>query len=109
MNALGPLAKGLAFLMGKQPEEERHPRGFLGLEWSDQVEAGQTPRSGPSACSTARPPPAAGLQPGDRILRINGSTDRRPRRRPAPPWPTSGRAIPSPWSSAAARVPMPAS
>ena len=37
MSALGPLAKGLAFLMGKQPEEERQPRGFLGLEWSEQV------------------------------------------------------------------------
>src|SRR5215831_9564102 len=35
MNAIGPLAKGLAFLMGKQPEEERHARGFLGLEWSE--------------------------------------------------------------------------
>ena len=35
MNALGPLAKGLAFLMGKQPEEERFPRGFLGLEWAE--------------------------------------------------------------------------
>ena len=34
MNALGPVAKGLAFLMGKQPEEERHPRGFLGIEWA---------------------------------------------------------------------------
>src|SRR6516225_9898722 len=40
MNALGPLAKGLAFLMGKQPEEERHPRGFLGLEWAESKEAG---------------------------------------------------------------------
>src|SRR3954470_14907748 len=38
MNALGPLAKGLAFLMGKQPEEERHPRGFLGLEWAEGKE-----------------------------------------------------------------------
>ena len=26
----GPLAKGLAFLMGKQPEEERQPRGLFG-------------------------------------------------------------------------------
>src|SRR4051794_12163018 len=40
MNALGPLAKGLAFLMGKQPEEERHPRGFLGLEWAEGTESG---------------------------------------------------------------------
>ena len=39
MNALGPLAKGLAFLMGKQPEEERYPRGFLGLEWAETRDA----------------------------------------------------------------------
>ena len=41
MSMLGPLAKGLAFLMGKQPEEQRQPRGFLGLEWSEQVTSGQ--------------------------------------------------------------------
>src|SRR5262249_22445576 len=41
MNAIGPLAKGLAFLMGKQPEEERHARGFLGLEWSEKAESGR--------------------------------------------------------------------
>ena len=46
MNALGPLAKGLAFLMGKQPEEEREPRGFLGLEWAESHDA----VSGQSAC-----------------------------------------------------------
>jgi serine protease Do len=40
MSVLGPLAKGLAFLMGKQPEEQRQPRGFLGLEWSEQVASG---------------------------------------------------------------------
>jgi hypothetical protein len=39
MNALGPLAKGLAFLMGKQPEEERYPRGFLGLGWAEAKNA----------------------------------------------------------------------
>ncbi|HWT79298.1 MAG TPA: aspartyl protease family protein, partial [Candidatus Methylomirabilis sp.] len=39
MNALGPLAKGLAFLMGKQPEEECYPRGFLGLEWAETRDA----------------------------------------------------------------------
>jgi len=69
MNALGPIAKGLAFLMGKQPEEERHPRGFLGLEWSEQVEAGQTHLQ---VVGVLKGSPAAtgGVQPGDRILRI---------------------------------------
>ena len=41
MSVLGPLAKGLAFLMGKQPEEQRHPRGFLGLEWAEQLASGR--------------------------------------------------------------------
>src|SRR5262249_47575590 len=31
MNALGPLAKITAMLMGKQPEEQLHARGFLGI------------------------------------------------------------------------------
>jgi len=70
MNVLGPLAKGLAFLMGKQPEEQRHPRGFLGLEWSEQVEAG---RKRIEVRGVLKDSPAAhgGLQPGDYILRIN--------------------------------------
>jgi len=70
MNALGSLAKGLAFVMGKQPEEERHPRGFLGLEWSEQVESG---RKQVKVQGVLKDSPAAhgGLQPGDRILRIN--------------------------------------
>jgi len=70
MNVLGPLAKGFAFLMGKQPEEERHPRGFLGLEWSEQVEAG---RKQIKVQGVLKDSPAAhgGLRPGDHILRIN--------------------------------------
>ena len=49
MNALGPVAKGLAFLMGKQPEEERHPRGFLGLEWAEN----RDPNSGNLPCESS--------------------------------------------------------
>ena len=45
MSVLGPLAKGLAFLMGKQPEEQRQPRGCLGLEWSEQMASGRTMKS----------------------------------------------------------------
>ena len=69
MSALGPIAKGLAFLMGKQPEEERHPRGFLGLVWSEQVEAGQT-RLQVVSILKGSPASTGGVQPGDRILRI---------------------------------------
>jgi hypothetical protein len=69
LSALGPLAKGLAFLMGKQPEEERHPRGFLGLEWSEQVESGQAQLE-VRAVLEGTPAARAGLKSGDRIVRI---------------------------------------
>jgi len=70
MNALGSFAKGLAFVMGKQPEEEQQPRGFLGLAWSEQIESGQKQVE---IQGVLKDSPAAhgGLQPGDRILRIN--------------------------------------
>lgn len=70
MNAIGPLAKGLAFLMGKQPEEVQHPRGFLGLEWSEQAEADHKLVV---IRNVLKESPAArdGLQPGDFILKIN--------------------------------------
>jgi hypothetical protein len=70
MNALGPLAKGLAFFMGKQPEDERHPRGFLGLQWSERVESGQKQVQVQGVLKES-PAAQAGLEPGDRILRIN--------------------------------------
>jgi hypothetical protein len=71
MNALGPIAKGLAFLIGRQPDEQRHPRGFLGLEWS------QEPSGGRSQLHVRRILPGsaaakAGLEPGDLILQIKG-------------------------------------
>jgi hypothetical protein len=71
MNVLGPLAKGLAFLMGKQPEEERHPRGFLGLEWSERVGSGRTEIQVRRVLNGS-PAAHGGLQSGDRILRIKG-------------------------------------
>jgi len=71
MNAIGPLAKGLAFLMGKQPEEERHPRGFLGLEWSEQTGANRTELRVEHVLDGS-PAARGGLKAGDRILRING-------------------------------------
>ena len=71
LSALGPLAKGLAFLMGKQPEEQRHSRGFLGLEWSERVDAGRTHVQVRHVLNGS-PAARAGLEPGDRILRIDG-------------------------------------
>jgi hypothetical protein len=35
MNALGPIAKLAAAFVGKQPEDQLHPRGFLGIELSE--------------------------------------------------------------------------
>ena len=70
MKTLGSVAKGLAFVLGKQPEEEQRPRGFLGLEWIEKVEAS---RRQVEVCGVLKGSPASssGLQPGDRILRIN--------------------------------------
>ena len=73
MNALGPLAKGLAFLMGKQPEEERHPRGFLGLEWAESKEAGLD-RAVVRITRVVSGSPAAQafIRAGDGLIRIRG-------------------------------------
>src|SRR5271157_5260801 len=75
MNALGPLAKGLAFLMGKQPEEEQYPRGFLGLEWAETRDA----LSGQSTVRISRvvegsPAAQADIQAGDRLIRACGQS-----------------------------------
>jgi PDZ domain/Aspartyl protease len=75
MNALGPLAKGLAFLMGKQPEEERYPRGFLGLEWVETKDAhlGQlTVRI--SRVVEGSPAAKADIQAGDRLIRARSQS-----------------------------------
>jgi len=72
MDLIGPLAKGLAFFLGKQPEPEIRIRGFLGLTWTDPASAQGhhgilvkqvLPESAASQ---------AGLQAGDRILKIQG-------------------------------------
>ena len=72
LNMLGPLAKGLAFVMGKQPEEEQHPRGFLGLEW-DNIDAAKPERAGLRVRRVLDGSPAAkaGLKTGDQVLRIH--------------------------------------
>ena len=59
--------------MGKQPEEERHPRGFLGLEWAASAPA-EPNRAGLRVRLVLAGSPAAkaGLMAGDQVLRING-------------------------------------
>ncbi len=65
MNALGPLAKVAALLVGKQPEEQLHPRGFLGLELAEAE--GTVRVAGVLADSPAA---KAGVRAGDRLVRL---------------------------------------
>jgi hypothetical protein len=69
MNALGPVAKGLALLIGKQPEEQVAARGFLGLEWT---EAGEEKAVRVVRVLPDSPAAAAGVAVGDAIVRIDG-------------------------------------
>jgi hypothetical protein len=75
MNALGPVAKGLAFLMGKQPEEECHPRGFLGLEWAENHDP-STSKSTVRVQRILEGSPAArvDLRTGDDLVRVCGQS-----------------------------------
>jgi len=66
MNLLGPLAKFAARVVGKQPEEQLHPRGFFGLELSE--EGGEIRVSRVLADSPAA---KAGVRSGDRLLRLH--------------------------------------
>ena len=70
MSALGPLAKGLAFLMGKQPAVDHQPRGFLGLEWSEKDNAGRKVVF-IVAVLDGSPAARSGIRPGDQIVRLN--------------------------------------
>ena len=73
MNMLGPLAKGLAFVMGKQPEEQQHPRGFLGLEWNtDGLKEPKRAGLRVRRVLTGSPAAKAGFEVDDQVLRIGG-------------------------------------
>jgi hypothetical protein len=66
MNLLGPLAKVLAIATGgKQPEDQLHPRGFLGIELAE--EGGEVRVANVLAGSPAA---TAGVRPGDRLVRV---------------------------------------
>jgi hypothetical protein len=66
LNALGPVAKIAAALMGRQPEEERVPRGYLGLE----LEGGDGAGARVTRVLEGSPAAKAGLRKGDRLLRV---------------------------------------
>ena len=68
MNALGPIAKLAAAFVGRQPEEERVPRGFLGLELAPGA-AGEVQVS---RVLPGSPAAKAGVREGDRLVRLGG-------------------------------------
>lgn len=66
MNALGPLAKVAAALMGRQPEVELLPRGFLGIE----LEAAKPAGLRVVRVLAGSPAAQAGVRVDDRIVRV---------------------------------------
>jgi hypothetical protein len=70
MNALGPVAKILAAVIGKQPQEQLHPRGFLGLELAEKDENGAGVRV--TAVLAGSPAEQGGVRAGDRLVRLEG-------------------------------------
>ncbi len=67
MNALGPIAKMAAMLVGKQQPDDLRLRGFVGVELAD---AGDVPKI--TAVLPDSPAAAAGLKVGDRLTQIRG-------------------------------------
>jgi hypothetical protein len=71
MNAIGPIAKGLAFFMGKQPEERQDPRGFLGMEWAEATDpSSRQPAVQIRQVLASSPAAKAHLQAGDTLVRV---------------------------------------
>jgi serine protease Do len=67
MNLLGPVAKFAAVLVGKQPEETLHPRGFLGLELEQVGTETRLVR-----VLAGSPAAEAGLQKSDVLISVSG-------------------------------------
>ena len=75
MNLLGPLAKGMALLVGKQEPDKKLPRGGLGVlleESAGTVKISQVLDNSPAS--------KAGIRPGDVITKIQGDSSKRPAR-----------------------------
>jgi len=73
MNLLGPMAKVLALATGgKQPEDQLHARGFLGLELAESgtTAAATTGTVRVAAVLADTPAARAGVRPGDRLVRV---------------------------------------
>jgi hypothetical protein len=68
MQMLGPMMKVAAVIVGKQPEDVIHPRGFLGVELAE-------PQAGDvriAAVWPDTPAARAGLKAGDRLVNVLG-------------------------------------
>ena len=103
MSTLGTFAKGLAFVLGKQPEEEQRLHGFLGLEWVEQKSAGRTEVE-ITRVLTGSPAANGGIRARRSNPEDQSSRDRKRDRRPARRSRWRSRATRWPWSSSAARA-----
>ena len=65
MNAIGPLAKAAAFLIGKQPEDQLHPRGSLGLALVEEGDAVKV-----STVLDGSAASGSGVRVGDRLTKV---------------------------------------
>ena len=68
MQAMGPAMKLAAVIVGKQPEEKRVARGFLGIETADAPEG----RTRVAAVVPGSPADRAGLKAGDVLVKVAG-------------------------------------
>jgi hypothetical protein len=71
LNALGAVAKFAAAFTGKQPEEQLHPRGFLGIELSEEEGKVRVTR-----VLADSPAAKAGVEPRDQLIEVQGKTAR---------------------------------
>ena len=69
MNMLGPMMKFAAMVLGKKPETQIQPRGWLGVEL-DPKDDDVPPRI--LTVVNDSPSSEAGLKPGDRLVSLNG-------------------------------------
>lgn len=67
LDLLGGLAKVVALFIGKQPEDERIPRGFVGIELAEADGVVSVAKVLPGS-----PAEAAGVKAGDRIVDVLG-------------------------------------
>lgn len=68
MDLMGPMAKFAALLIGKQPEEQLHPRGLLGLELAPAEGGGARV----AAVLEGSPAAKVGVRAGDLLVEVLG-------------------------------------